>query len=110
MFPGRVRLAGRQITIDALAKALSRILQAEVEGLSGLAGTYDLLLYFDYQPVGSADSPAQNDLARPSRQPDEEFPRLGVAIQRQLGLELKRQRLSSDVLVIDQVNRSPTDN
>jgi len=101
--PGRMRIAGRKVTLAFLAEMAS----APVTGLdrpvldhTGLTGTYDFSFEF---------SPGLNGPAPPGFTPDETGLTFTEAIRDQLGLKLEAQTGPMDVLVIDHVEQ-PTEN
>lgn len=72
---------------------LSRSVGSPVADKTGIKGKYDIVLHF--APMDSTDSP---------------LPSIFTAVQEQLGLKLKPEKISTQILVIDHVNREPTEN
>jgi len=96
MGPGH--LMGRAAPITALADRLSNAsfqLGRPVLDRTGLTGVYEFTL--DWAP----DSAPEADISGPS---------LFTAVQEQLGLKLEAQRGSAEVLVVDSMERKPTEN
>jgi uncharacterized protein (TIGR03435 family) len=96
MGPGH--LMGRAAPITALADRLSNAsfqLGRPVQDRTGLTGVYEFTL--DWAP----DSAPEADASGPS---------LFTAVQEQLGLKLEAQRGSAEVLVVDSMERKPTEN
>jgi len=60
---------------------------------TGIEGNFEFRL--DYAPDGTADSP---------------LPSIFTALQEQLGLKLEAQKVPVEMLVIDHVERVPTEN
>jgi uncharacterized protein (TIGR03435 family) len=83
----------QSVSVDALAGMLSRPAGRPVVDATGLKGNYDITL--DYAPEGAADS---------------SLPSLFTALQEQLGLKLVPRKVPAGMLVIDHVERVPTEN
>jgi uncharacterized protein (TIGR03435 family) len=90
---GRGTLKGTNISMAYLADFLSRELDQPVQDQTGLPGVTDVSL--EWSPDGQAGD-------RPSS--------ILTAIQEQLGLKLEPRKITVDVLVIDHVERVPTEN
>jgi len=90
--PGSGRLVGTKVTTGMLAKVLAEQLGREVEDRTGLSGIFDFTL--EWAP----DSDSANVTGRPS---------IFTAVREQLGLELLAHKGPVEVLVIDQIQRSP---
>jgi uncharacterized protein (TIGR03435 family) len=89
-------LAGTRVTADMLAKVLSNQLGRPVENKTGFAGSFDFAL--QWAPDAGAPVDAA---ARPS---------MFTAIREQLGFRLDAQRATTAVVVIDRVERTPSEN
>jgi uncharacterized protein (TIGR03435 family) len=74
-------------------------LDRPVLDLTGLEGTFDLTL--DWKPEHVQDGAATDSGSDAS---------IFVAIEEQLGLKLERRKISLDVLVVDRINKAPTEN
>jgi uncharacterized protein (TIGR03435 family) len=93
---------GSSISMPMLAGRLSRPdfgLDRPVLDYTGLEGTFDLTL--DWKPEHPGEGTATDSGSDAS---------IFVAIEEQLGLKMERRRVSLDVLVIDRVNKVPTEN
>lgn len=117
--PGRMTITANVQALSALAEMLGNQLGNPVVDKTGLTGTYDYKLEYAPEPgqglmpggpllqppggdagaPGPASQPALNDL-----------PGLLTAIQEQLGLKLEKKRGPVDTLVIDHVEKTPTEN
>jgi uncharacterized protein (TIGR03435 family) len=95
--PGRGRLIGTQVSADMLAKALSDQLGRSVQDQTALNGVFDFRLEWEPDPVSTP--PAARTGAS-----------LFTAIQEQLGLKLESRKGSTEVLVIDRIERIPKEN
>jgi uncharacterized protein (TIGR03435 family) len=82
------------------------ILPAPVEDKTGLTDKYDFTLDFD----GPAFAPIAATLAAGADGPDSPGPSLFTALETQLGLKLEQKKVSVDILLIDHVERVPTEN
>ncbi len=81
-----------------LAEALEAVLAAEgavVQDKTGLNGSYDIQLPFASTNVGVESSP---------------LPSIFTALEESLGLQLEKGKVQVEVLVIDSVNKVPTEN
>jgi len=103
-------IAGKQ-TLEALARVLENEVGTRVVDRTGLTGAYDFNLdyvrdqgraisQFTGLPPGTA--PAADDFGG--------APALSTALQEQLGLKLEKAKAPLDVIVVEQANKTPTDN
>jgi uncharacterized protein (TIGR03435 family) len=93
-----VRLSAHQEPIPIFAAMLRVPDSQPVIDQTGLTGSYDFRLAYSLElKATTSDSPPP-------------LPDLFSAIQQQLGLRLVHKRLPFDVLIIDQVDRFPTEN
>lgn len=99
---GRVRIAASKLPVSRLAEMLANQLGRPVRDKTGLAGLYDYTL--EFSPEGLASGLAA---APPS---DQDALSLFTAVQEQLGLRLEQKKEPVDVLVIDHVEKTPTEN
>jgi uncharacterized protein (TIGR03435 family) len=88
---GGLRL--QNMTVKTLAAMLSRPVGRPVVDTTRIEGNYDITL--EYAPDGAAESP---------------LPSIFTALQEQLGLRLVAQRVPVEMVVIDRVERIPTEN
>ena len=96
---GRARLQARKETMQRLAGRLANQLGQPVADATGLKGEYDYSLYWVMDSTGR-DATADVDSG----------PTLLTAIQDQLGLKLEATKAQIDVLVVDHVEKVPTEN
>jgi len=80
-------------SIGSLAAMLARPLGRPVIDKTGIAGNYEINL--SYAPAASTDST---------------LPSIFTAVQEQLGLKLESQKVPQDFLVIDHIEKVPTEN
>jgi len=90
-------LTGARVTADMLATVLSNQLGRPVQNKTGFDGRFDFTLRWA-PDTGVAPGDGQD---RPS---------LFTALREQLGFRLIAQRMPTDVVVIDHVERTPTEN
>jgi uncharacterized protein (TIGR03435 family) len=79
---------------------------------TGLKGRYDITLSFsdpDSAEPGAGDSPSAGSAPNAPSDPSGAMS-LYDAVRRQLGLRLEKVRRPGAVLVIDHINRQPSDN
>jgi uncharacterized protein (TIGR03435 family) len=99
--PGIGRLAGADVPLDLLGRALSGQLGRMVVDRTGLAGTFDFVLeWTPLQQLPGVDPVAINNPDRPS---------IFTAIEEQLGLKLEAQTGPVNMLVVERVEM-PTEN
>ncbi|HMD71777.1 MAG TPA: TIGR03435 family protein [Bryobacteraceae bacterium] len=91
IFPNGLRLPGA--SMERLALTLVRPLGCPVVDKTGIKGTYNIALSY----AKDADV-------------DPRLPSIFTALQEQLGLKLERQKVPVEMLVIDHVERIPTEN
>lgn len=92
-FPNRLQAPG--IKLDDLANLLTSVLKQPVKDDTGIQGKFDVNLRF---------APLQADVGESS------LPSIFTAVQEQLGLRLEPATVPVQMVVIDHVDRVPTDN
>jgi uncharacterized protein (TIGR03435 family) len=102
--PGRGRLVGAQVSAEMLAKVLSDQLSRSVQDQTGLQGVFDFKLEWepDASSTGPDGVPAPSNLRTDSS--------LFTALQEQLGLKLEVRKGPVEVLAIDHIESTPTEN
>ena len=128
MMPGRAKMVAQWQSMHDLAERLSNQLSKPVVDETGLAGKYDFtLIYLPEQmtaPMGMAAPPPPpppaggagpvtggGDGRGPGGTPDSEpVPTLVAALQSQLGLKLDAKKGPVPIIVVDHVEKTPTDN
>jgi uncharacterized protein (TIGR03435 family) len=90
---GVVAITGRRVTMTQLAAALERHAGAFVTDETGLTGKY----YFDFE------------FAKEDHPPEVDLPTIFPALQ-DLGLKLEKRKGPVEVLVVDHVEKAPTEN
>ena len=92
---GRARMRVFNETMDQLASRLSNQLDMPVINATGLAGGYDFGLYWAGRSVDATDDASPNIFS---------------AVESQLGLRLRPRKAAVTIIVIDHVDRAPTEN
>jgi uncharacterized protein (TIGR03435 family) len=91
--------------VDELMAMASQVLQTPVINLTGLKGRYDFSvdLSAELTPelIGKRETPLM---------PADLVPMAASVMQKQLGLKLDSRRLPVEMLVIDHLEKTPTDN
>jgi uncharacterized protein (TIGR03435 family) len=108
--------SARMMTLDVLLGGLALHFGRPVVDKTGLTGTYDFKLLWvpDQAEMGGIGPPPASET--PSGQAglldaaSEPAPSLSAAFERQLGLKLEDKKGPVQVLVVDKVNRTPTEN
>ena len=131
MMPGRARLSGEHQTIQDLATRLTSQLGRPVTDVTGLKGKYDITLTFSTEglngPMGPmGPGPTMVAVAPPGGGPPggggaggpagvfvpegEAPPDIFAALQQQLGLKLESRKGPVEMIVVDHVEKTPTEN
>ncbi len=105
----RRSLSGQRMSLAQLADTLSRRLDSPVSDRTGIPGFFDLKLQWtpdEGQPMTKpgADPEPVSQTART------DGPSLFTALQEQLGLKLETRKVPVEILVIDHVEKAPTEN
>ena len=83
----------RDCSMPGLAASLTHPIGYPIVDKTGISGTYDIKMSF-----------------APANKPDSGLPDIFTALQEQLGLKLERAKVPVQFLVIDHVDRVPTEN
>jgi uncharacterized protein (TIGR03435 family) len=113
---GVSHVSARMQTIASLLRSLENQLGRAVVDKTGLTGSYDFNMTYapDRSTMVSIGPPAAPE--PPSGQPStldtasDPVPNLFAAFESQLGLKLESKKGPIEVLVVDKVNRTPTEN
>jgi len=103
---GRTQTNARGQTMTEIVQIIQRALAggARVTDKTGLTARYDFKLQYARQVNAAAPGAAANPDA------DDPLPDLITAVQSQLGLKLEKGTAQFDVMVIDHIEKTPTDN
>jgi uncharacterized protein (TIGR03435 family) len=100
-------ITSTQISMDRLADVLGRQLNQPVQNLTELKGVFEIKLEWTPDAVPAAPS---GD-ASPAKLPDSAAgPSIFTALQQQLGLRLRAQKVTIQTLVVDHIERVPSEN
>jgi uncharacterized protein (TIGR03435 family) len=103
---GRGLLKGKNVSMTRLAEMLSAKLQGPVEDKTVLPGVFNFALTWTPDEVPSG-SPPVNAASIPDRR---DGPSVFSALQEQLGLKLEARKIPTQVLVVDHMEKAPTEN
>ena len=120
---GRGRLTANRTTVAGFAEILSRQMDRPVVDLTEIKGFYDFTLEWtpderqrmQFMPGMPAPPPGAAGEGRPERAGGSDGtppsgPTIFVAVQEQLGLKMEAKKSPVEILVIDHVERTPTEN
>ena len=128
MMPGRARLVGQEQTMLDLANRLTGLLSRPVTDETGLATKYDFTLTFSADgmnaPMGAPSGPvgimvpaappapsgAASGAASTSPLEGDSLPDVFRAVKEQLGLALEAKKGPVKLIVLDHIEKTPTDN
>jgi uncharacterized protein (TIGR03435 family) len=100
---GRARVTAKQAAISQICTFLGNQFARPVIDQTGLTGKYDYNLEFapeNAPPPDAGAAPASSDPA----------PTLLLAVQDQLGLKLDAKKLPVDIVIVDHIEKIPTEN
>jgi uncharacterized protein (TIGR03435 family) len=97
-------------TMEKIASFVSGQMGKPVADSTGLKGEYDLSLEWAPEPMGNAAPPASgaDGTVPPTSEPS--GPNIFTALQEQLGLKLQPKKVTIEILVIDHIEKTPTEN
>jgi uncharacterized protein (TIGR03435 family) len=99
--PGEKFTTAQDVTMEDLARALeSPVVGRPIIDETGLAGHYDFKIHFHWRGGPATDTGVESDPA----------PSVFTAVEDQLGLKLESSTHSFPQLVIDSIDREPTEN
>jgi uncharacterized protein (TIGR03435 family) len=117
---GRGKLTANKMTVGAFAELLSRQMDRPVLDETGLKPSFDFTLEWtpderqrmQFIPGGGGPPPGAEDHPRPASPdgPQSSGPTIFAAVQEQLGLKMESKKSLAEILVIDHVEKTPTEN
>jgi uncharacterized protein (TIGR03435 family) len=118
MMPGRARISSAKQTMSQLAEWLSNQLDRPVVDQTGLTKNYALTLEYSPESVGGRGPmgmalppmPSGGEGGTPPEADSQAAPTLFSALQEQLGLRLEQKKGPVDLLVVDHLEKTPTEN
>jgi uncharacterized protein (TIGR03435 family) len=108
---GRARGQWSQTTMEGMAGVLSLQIGKPVTDRTGLDGKYDLSFEWAPEPTengGSITAGVGSNV--PAALEPMSVPNLYTALPQQVGLKLKKKKVTINVLVIDYIEKNPTEN
>lgn len=93
-------------TMENIAVFLSNQIHKPVTDSTGLKGKYDISL--DWAPDTASQPPIPETTVSATSEPSS--PSIFTAIQQQLGLKLQPKKVTVEILVIDHIEKTPTEN
>lgn len=122
MMPGRARLGAQKQTMQDLAGRLTSMLNRPVTDATDLKAKYDFTLTYSPEGLNGPGGPGAGMMAMARAQlppgstdhatPDDAEPAqdLFSAVQSQLGLKLEAKKGPVEIIVIDHMEKAPTEN
>ncbi len=119
MMPNRARINAQKQTMQDLANRLTAVLNRPVTDATGLTAKFDFTLTYSPEGLNSAMGPMAAMASAlvgppppgaPAPPEMESAPNLFSAIQSQLGLKLEPKKAPVDLIVIDHMEKAPTEN
>jgi len=114
---GRGSLQAKQMTVSNFADLLARIVDRPIVDMTELKGNYDFKLEYTPDPrvmqkmmMGAGMPPGGPPPGAAAEGPSESGPSIFTAVQEQLGLKLDGRKAPIELLVIDSVEKVPTEN
>ena len=112
---GRMRIQADDQSMEQFVSLLINQLGRPVTDATGLTGKYDITLICAAEGMGmmsvTRSGPGISDGGMPPAMPEAEpAPTLFEAVQQQLGLKLEQKKGTIDLLMVDQVEKVPTEN
>ncbi len=107
-YTGQASLDGRSMSMAQFCNALAIILGRPVTDHTGVEGRFDIHLEFD--PEGVNLGQGASALTTDGDKSDDTRPSIFSALQQQLGLKLQSHKEPAEVLIIDRLERIPTEN
>ena len=99
---GKLNLTGKGASIEQLISFLSRELRLPIVDQTGLTGRYDYFLDINAYVTEEMRNQGGPPLEAPSI--------IASALQAQLGLKVEAKKMPLEVLVVDKMDKVPTDN
>jgi uncharacterized protein (TIGR03435 family) len=96
-------------TMAQFASSLSNQVGRPVVDATGLTGKYDFVLNWSFRGASAAPPPPGADGVLPAAA-DPSGPTIFNAIQEQLGLKLESRKSMVEVVVVDKIEKTPTEN
>lgn len=102
---GPTSISGKNVSMSDFAGALAKVFGKPVVDATHLSGGYDLKLTF--RPI---DDSAETRAKEYGGKDFDNLPPILTAVREQLGLRLQSMKVPSKIIVVDNINRQPTEN
>jgi uncharacterized protein (TIGR03435 family) len=104
--------------MDQFADVVQRLARSEIRNRvpnkTGLAGSYDITLFYTSTPKLRTDAAAAVDAAKQADDASASEPVAGESVEdafhKQLGLRLEKQPITAPALMLDHIEQTPTEN
>lgn len=106
---GRDRLEAKKVTLSALAGAVERLLDRPVVDMTGIGGTYDFSLEYSWDEVRSLVRASSGGATELPANPDAPGNSIFTSVAA-YGLRLEPRKAPIEVVVVDRIERTPTEN
>jgi uncharacterized protein (TIGR03435 family) len=106
---GRDRLEAKKVTLSALAVAVERLLDRPVVDMTGIAGSYDFSLEYSWDELRSLVRTSSGGATELPANPDAPGNSIFTSLAA-FGLKLEPRKAPIEVLVVDRIERTPTEN
>lgn len=99
---GKIGMRGHNETTAEMAKAIERTLGGPVTDATGLTGRYDYTIFWSLPATSAARGLSQAT--------DSDGPSIFDAVANQLGLKIEKRKGPVQMLVVDHIEKKPTEN
>jgi len=106
---GRDRLEAKKVTLSALAGAVERLLDRPVVDMTDIGGTYDFSLEYSWDEVRSLVRSTSHGATELPANPDAPANSIFTSLAA-FGLRLEPRKAPIEMVVVDRIERTPTDN
>jgi len=108
---GKTSWGASEVTMQEFASRLGEQVNRPIADATGLPGKYDMvLMWVQENSMRRPALAAQTSEAAPAAADPDGGPSLTSALRDQLGLKLEAKKLTVDFLVIDHIEKAPTEN
>jgi uncharacterized protein (TIGR03435 family) len=105
----RDHLEAKKVTLSALAGAVERLLDRPVVDMTGIAGSYDFSLEYSWDELRSLVRTSSGGATELPANPDAPGNSIFTSLAA-FGLKLEPRKAPIEVLVVDRIERTPTEN
>jgi uncharacterized protein (TIGR03435 family) len=102
---GKMNLTGKGATVGQLIEFLSREIHVPIVDQTGLTGRFNYFL-----DINAYVSDELRKAGGPDGPPPEATGIIALAMQSQLGLKMEAKKAVVDMIIVDRVDRTPTEN